>query len=141
MESQFKKILHLKEKEVDAARIALEQATENLSDAKERLSLLESRANDVDIPMQGSVGMIHYNKMLKDSFRKELLALRLNVDFCQSEVNSKRANLGAMQMEYEKFKHLHAREVDKRLKALQLKESKELDEIGSQLYYAKRKIL
>jgi len=138
MENQFKKVLQLKEKEVDLARIELEKANKELTSQREALNALEMRSQEVDIPTEGNVGMIHYTRILKDSFRHELLSLRHNISFFESEVNKRRADLNLIQMEYEKFQHLYSQEVDKRLKLLKEKESKELDEIGNQLYYAKR---
>ena len=138
MENKFKKILQIKEKEVDIARINLEKANQDLNKTQLELTLLQEKANEVNLPMSGNVGMIQYTKLLKDSFRNELLKLRHNIGFFESEVHKARTNLNAVQMEFEKFQHLYQIEVKKRLKRLSEQEAKELDEIGNQLFFTQR---
>lgn len=135
MKSKFSKILQLKEKEVEIARLNLEKATTELNQGIQDLIDLQSRASEVDIPTSGNVSMLQYTKLLKDSFRNEVLRLKHTISLFENEVNQAKSNLHSISLEFEKFKHLHGEEVKRRLKELAEKESKELDEIATQRFF------
>jgi flagellar biosynthesis chaperone FliJ len=136
MKSKFSSIVNLYEKKVDIARMELERANKELKDKEEELSNLENSGNDIKMPTSGSVGMIKYTNLLKDSYRTQLLDLRHKISYYEQNAYKARYEVRVAQMEFEKFNHLHTDEIKKKIKRTNEIEAQELDEIASMRHYS-----
>ncbi|MCV6607115.1 MAG: flagellar FliJ family protein [Campylobacterales bacterium] len=135
MTSKFSKIVQLHEKKVEMARMDLENANKDLANIREELENLERVGNDIEMPTSGNVGMIQYTKMLKDSYRNQLLDLRQKISYYEQKAYKAKYEVRVAQMEFEKFNHLHTEELKKKIKRLDEIEAAELDEIASMRHY------
>lgn len=114
----------------------LERANKELNDKRDELAELERSGNDISVPKSGSVAVLQYTKLLKDSYRTQLLGLRHKISYYEQSAYKAKYEVKAAQMDFEKFNHLHMEEVKKNLKKIEVREAGELDEIASLRHYS-----
>jgi len=134
MTTKFSQLAKLRKQKLESIEIEIAIANRQKRDALSNIQRLNEEINLVVIPKKGNFSEISIrNDAIRSvSIRKkaqEELIVSLNRHLEELQKAYKSANI-----EYEKIKYLEERELQKRIKKIKLKESKELDEIANMLY-------
>ena len=134
MTTKFSQLAKLRKQKLESIEIEIAIANRQKRDALSNIQRLNEEINLVVIPKKGNFSEISIcNDAIRSvSIRKkaqEELIVSIDKHLEELQKAYKSANI-----EYEKIKYLEERELQKRIKKIKLKESKELDEIANMLY-------
>jgi flagellar export protein FliJ len=134
MTTKFSQLAKLRKQKLESIEIEIAIANRQKRDALSNIQRLNEEINLVVIPKKGNFSEISIcNDAIRSvSLRKkaqEELIVSIDKHLEELQKAYKSANI-----EYEKIKYLEERELQKRIKQIKLKESKELDEIANMLY-------
>jgi len=119
---------------------ALQKALTRLQNAKRELERSIKELKTLNAPQNGNMQSFLASRTLRDAQFRLIEKNREWVAFEQKQVEAMQMQLKESMIEYEKFKYLEAKEIEKMQKALALAESKRLDELAMISYNQKEAI-
>ena len=141
MKTRYTALVNVKKNIMQHSERVLQSANANLQSAKEALksSLLELKT--IETPQTGNIQEFLSARTLLDAQRSVIIHNEEWINFAQREINQAKEELKLASIEYEKFNYLELEEIKKVLKAKQLQEAKDLDEVALMSYDMKQKKL
>lgn len=130
MKTRFSSLVNVKKNKMQKSERALQQANAALQNAQQALADSLSQLQEIDSPQQGQIAQLLANRTLLESQRA---LIRHNEDwivFRQREVEEAKKTLKDDMIEFEKFKYLEFKEIEKLTKEMKIKEGKDLDEVA-----------
>jgi len=118
-----KNIMQNAERVVQSANLVLKNATQALEDSYNGLALIET-------PTSGKITEFLSTRMLLDSQRVLIKHNEEWASFAENELKASKEALKLTMIEYEKFKYLEFKEIEKENRKRKIKEAKDLDEIA-----------
>ncbi len=130
MKTRFSSLVKLKKSVMDKSERVVQKANADLNSAAVALEISYQSINEIKSPTSGNMSDFLASRTLLSSGRGLIEHNKGWVGFAKNQVNQAKEKLKLDMIEHEKFKHLELQEIQKEIKKIKLKESKELDEIA-----------
>jgi len=127
-----KNIMQKSERVVQTASLAVKNAQYSLDTSLQELQNIET-------PSHGKISQFLSTRTLLDSQRSLIRHNEEWLEYAQKDLLNAKAQLKKAMIEFEKFKYLEFKEIEKELQKIKLQESKELDEIALMAHTRKDK--
>jgi len=138
MKTRYSSLVTVKKSTMQQSERVLQSANADLNRASMALKLSYNSLNDVTAPQMGKMSVMLASKTLLESQRGLILHNKEWQEFAQNQVKVAKEKLQEDMIEYEKFNYLDVKEMEKILQAIQLQESKDLDEVALMTHTKKR---
>ena len=138
MKTRYSSLVTVKKSTMQQSERVLQSANADLNSASMALKLSYNSLNDVISPQMGKMSAMLASKTLLESQRGLIIHNKEWQEFAQNQVKIAKEKLQEDMIEYEKFNYLDVKEMKKILKAIQLQESKDLDEVALMTHTKKR---
>jgi flagellar biosynthesis chaperone FliJ len=130
MKTRFSSLVNVKKNKMQKSERAVEEANAVLQKAKKALEVSLIQLQEIQLPQHGQISQFLANRTLVERQRALIRHNEEWVAFCEKEVEEARKVLKADMIEFEKFKYLEFKEIEKLLKEAKVKEAKDLDEVA-----------
>jgi flagellar biosynthesis chaperone FliJ len=130
MKTRFSSLVNVKKNKMQKSERAVEEANAVLQKAKKALEVSLTQLQEIQLPQHGQISQFLANRTLVERQRALIRHNEEWVAFCEKEVEEARKVLKADMIEFEKFKYLEFKEIEKLLKEAKVKEAKDLDEVA-----------
>jgi len=127
-----KNIMQKSERVVQTASLAVKNAQYSLDTSLQELQNIET-------PSHGKISQFLSTRTLLDSQRSLIRHNEEWLEYAQKDLLNAKEQLKKAMIEFEKFKYLEFKEIEKELQKIKLQESKELDEIALMAHTRKDK--
>lgn len=138
MKTRYSSLVTVKKSTMQQSERVLQSANADLNSASMALKLSYNSLNDVISPQMGKMSAMLASKTLLESQRGLIIHNKEWQEFAQNQVKIAKEKLQEDMIEYEKFNYLDVKEMEKILQAIQLQESKDLDEVALMTHTKKR---
>jgi len=138
MKTRYSSLVTVKKSTMQQSERVLQSANAYLNSASMALKLSYNSLNDVISPQMGKMSAMLASKTLLESQRGLIIHNKEWQEFAQNQVKIAKEKLQEDMIEYEKFNYLDVKEMEKILQAIQLQESKDLDEVALMTHTKKR---
>ena len=139
MKTRFSSLVKLKKTTMEKSERVVQKANADLNSASMALEISYQSIQNITPPQSGSMKEFLANRTLLSSGRGIIEHNKEWVGFAKNQVNQAKEKLKLDMIEHEKFKHLELQEIEKQIKQIKLKESKDLDEVALMTHFQKGK--
>ena len=130
MKSKFAPLVKLKHSKMQEIERELFVANQRLQKAKEEYNRSKEELNRLHNPTSGNMKEFLATRSLIDSQLKLIEKNKNWIQYEEKQINAIKETLKTAMIEYEKFKYLQAKEIEKIKKAKKIAEAKRLDEVA-----------
>ncbi len=139
MKSKFSEILKLKKEKISEVERSILEEQNKKSSLLQKNRSLEVEIFNIDQPLSGNFSQIQLMKFHITNFRRAIEYNLNKVALIEENILSLNQLYKERKIDFEKINYLHKEEIAKHVKAIALKESKDLDEIANILFLKKNK--
>jgi len=137
MKTKFSPILQIKKQESEKLQNEIVKLQNQKRKREKEYEALKNELKNIKPPKKGDIKDLN-KTFLQISLQNEAIEQKKqNILFLEEQVKLTELKYKEAMLEYEKVKHLHELEVEKIVEELKKQEAKELDEIGSLLFFRK----
>lgn len=137
MKTRFSALVSVKKNRVQKSEIDFQTTMKNLQSAENALKDSYDELENITTPNHGSMALYRASQELFQAQRDVIEQKQEWKDFAQKELEKAQERLKQDMIEYEKFKYLESKEIEKILKKIEQKEAKDLDEIALMTFTSK----
>ncbi|WP_297441503.1 flagellar export protein FliJ [Sulfurimonas sp.] len=130
MKTRFSSLVNVKKNKMQKSERALQEANRALQNAKQALADSFLQLQQIETPQHGKIAQLLENRTLLERQRALIRHNEEWIRFEENQVDEKKNILKEDMIEFEKFKYLEFKEVEKLLKEIKVKEAKDLDEVA-----------
>jgi flagellar biosynthesis chaperone FliJ len=144
MKTRFSSLVNVKKNKMQKSERILQKANHNLSNAQKALEKSLRELQAIQTPQHGKISEFLANRTLFERQRALIGHNEEWVAFSNNEIIEAKKILKQDMIEFEKFKYLEFKEVEKLVKEMKIKEAKDLDEVALMSYvnkYRKKAVL
>jgi flagellar export protein FliJ len=136
--SRFAPLVKMKKHEVQKCEQNLQQNQINLQSAQEKLEQSLHELTTITPPTSGTINDFRSTQLLLTAQRMIIQKSSDWVEFAKNEILTSKELLKLATIEFEKFQYLEMEEIKEMIKAIKLKEAKDLDEVALQAFMNKK---
>lgn len=130
MKTRYSSLVGLKKSTMQKSERVMQKANADLNSATMALHLSYQSLENLNSPTSGNISKLIASRVIIDSAREEIDHNKEWIGFAKEQAELAKEQLKLDMIEHEKFKYLEVQEIKKMIKAIKLKESKELDEVA-----------
>ncbi len=130
MKTRFSSLVSLKKSAMEKSERVVQRANADINSASVALELSYNSLQDIDTPQSGNIAILLASRALFNSQRGLIQKNKDWLEYTHKQLNLAKEQLKLDMIEFEKFKYLELQEMKKIIKAQELKEAKDLDEIA-----------
>jgi len=138
MKTKFTPIVKFKKSELDKSEEMVQNFTIKLQKAENSLKAEYELLLQISEPTAGTISEYQSNKLLLHRQREIIIEATHLVKELKSELSLAKERHKSAYIEFEKYKYLESEEIKKMLHEIQVKESKDLDEVALQAFMNRR---
>ena len=139
MKTRFTSLVHVKKNMMQKSEHIVQQANENCKKAQEALKGSVSDLQNITLASHGKIAQLLANRTLIEAQRAIIQHNQEWLEYANKELQEAKEQLTKDMIEYEKYKYLEHEDIQKALKKMKIRESRDLDEIAVMTYTNKNK--
>jgi len=118
--------------------LSVSSCHETISVIKKKTVSSYNELQNLEIPQGGDFSLFRQTQDLKQRISDEISFNKYNLQVAENALVQAMQQLKTANIEHEKFKYLETNEIEKFLKALKMKEAKDLDEVALMMFNRKK---
>jgi len=130
MKTKFDDLVKLRKNEIEKIERNIQKINSSIKMLKEKEASLKKELLSFSLPKSGTFSEINQLKQMQYLLKDEIENINSQIDILNSRKKDLLEELKKANIEYEKMKYLQNKEIKKKIKELQLKEAREMDEIA-----------
>ncbi len=130
MKTKFDDLVKLRKNEIEKIERNIRKINSSIKMLKEKEASLKKELLSFSLPKSGTFSEINQLKQMQYLLQNEIENINSQIDVLNSRKKELLEELKKANIEYEKMKYLQNKEIKKKIRKLQLKEAREMDEIA-----------
>ncbi len=139
MKTKFSELLKVRKQKVSEIERKLASVQAQKAQTRVEIAELDSALCSLEIPQNGDAVVMHSFLAQKEFLYRDKLQKENILKYFEQEISNLNILYKEASTEYEKIKYMHTVEIEKLLEMRKKEESKQLDEIATQLFIRNQK--